>query len=262
MFDENFNMGSNSNQTIQLETFTLSNVYQHLYKSNSNIEMKLFGANVDLEGNNLPAILEYSDPDILFQFPMNFNDSFSDNNSINMDFTDLGYDLLVESTGTRANQVEGYGDLKIRNYVFEDVLKVKSALTQFFNVYLEGQHTAVELPTVTYFWLDKNYGIPVLTVTGTEVEGLFIPTSISYVWVESMNNLEVISEKAIVYPNPTSGKINVQLESNEVIKSVQIMDASGKIVSRKLELTNFPKGTYILKIQTNKRQISEKMIRK
>lgn len=262
MFDENFNMGLNSNQTLELETFTLSNVYQHFYKSNSNIEMKMFGANVDLEGNTLPAILEYSDPDVLFQFPMNFNDSFSDNNSINMDFNDLGYDLLVESTGTRTNQVEGYGDLKIRNHVFEDVLKVKSSLTQFFNVYLEGQHTTVELPTVTYFWFDKDYGIPVLTVTGTEVEGAFIPASVSYVWVESMNISDFISEKVIIYPNPTSGKINVQLEMNEEMESIEIIDASGKVVSLNLDTTHLSKGTYILKIQTNKRLISEKIIRK
>ncbi len=262
MFDENFNMGLNSNQTIQLETFTLGNIYQHLHKSNSELEMKMLGAHVDFEGNTLPAILEYSDSDVLLQFPMSFNNSFSDNNSINMDFNDLGYDLIIESNGTRINQVEGYGDLKIRNHVFEDVLKVKSSLTQFFNVYLEGQHTAVELPTVTYFWFDKNYGIPVLMVTGTEVEDAFIPASISYVWVESMNTSDTSSGKTIVYPNPTSGKINVQLEPNEEINSVQIVDASGRVVSQNLDTTHLSKGTYILKIQTNKRQILEKIIRK
>ena len=262
MFDDNFNMGLNLNQTLELGDYTLTNIYQHLLKDNSALQLKMYGANIDLGGNTLPAILEFDDPDDLFHFPMNFGDSYTDASSINMDFTDLGYDLVVESTGTRTNDVEGWGSLKIRNHTYENVLKLKSASTQFFNIYFEGDHQEIESTVVTYFWLDKDYGIPVLMVNGTEIDGQFIPTAITYLKLDTMAFEEFSLNQKLLYPNPTDGKIFVQLENNENILSVQILDQTGKILGTKLDATHLPRGVYLLHLKTNKRLISEKIIRK
>ncbi len=262
MFDDNFNMGLNLNQTLELGDYTLSNLYQHLYKNNSALQLKMYGANIDLGGDILPAILEYDDPDDLFHFPMSFGGSYTDTNSINMNFTDLGYDLIVESTGTRTNDVEGWGSLKIRNHTYENVLKVKSTSVQFLNIYFEGNHQEIESTLVTYFWFDKDYGIPVLMVSGLETGGQFIPSAITYLKLDTMSLTESDFTRNIIYPNPTDGKIFVQLDNNESIISVQILDKTGKIVGTKLEATHLPKGVYFLRLKTNKRLISEKIIRK
>lgn len=262
MFNENFNMGLNLNQSLQIGTYNLSNVYQHLYKTSNELQLKMYGANVDLEGTNLPAILEYTDPDVLFKFPMNYNDEFSDENNIQMDFNSVGYDFVINSNGTRTNLVEGWGNLSIRNHVYENVLKVKSTLHQNFQITYQGQPNEFQANTVSYFWFDKDYGIPVLMVNGTEVGGVFIPSLVTYIVQEDMKTTEVESTQAVIYPNPTTGKINLKLKGNEQIKSVQIINQSGQIVGNKLDVSHLTKGIYQLKIQTTKKLISEKILKK
>jgi hypothetical protein len=261
-FNENFNMGMPLGEELNLGEYSFSNIYQHSQKSNSDFQLKMIAGNVNLGGTELPGILEYQNSDVLFQFPIVYNQTYSDTSSMDMDFNALGVDLIVNATGTRNNQVEGWGSLNVRNKIYANTLKLKSTNVQFFNIYFEGQHNEIPVTMVSYSWFDKDYGIPVLTVNGTEVEGEFIPATVSYIFDESMRTLDASTTKTWVYPNPTTGKIQVNLETNEQIESVQIMDYSGKLVSRNLDLSNLPKGSYVLKIQTNKKVISEKIIRK
>jgi hypothetical protein len=261
-FQNEFNMGMPMGDNFEIGEYSFSDVYQHSFKSNSEFQLKMLAGNVNLNGTNLPAILEFQNPDVLMRFPIQYNDTYTDNSSIDMDFTALGVDLVVNATGTRTNHVEGWGSLNVRNKIYAQTLKLKSTNVQFLNVYFEGGHNEIPVTTVTYSWFDKNYGIPVLTVNGTEMEGEFIPTGITYLFEESMGVQENLAIQSVIYPNPTTGKLNVILENNEFIQSIQVMDYSGKIVGKNLNISNLPNGNYLIKIQTNKRIISEKIIRK
>lgn len=262
MFDANFNMGMALPQSFSIGEYAFENPYQHLQKTSSELQSKMFGANVNLGGTTLPAILEYSDPDVLFQFPISYNATFTDTNSINMDFTGLGIDLIVNSDGTRTNTVEGFGDLSVRNHTYANTLKVKSVSMQNFNIYYEGMHNEVPISATTYYWFDKDYGIPVLTVAGTEVAGEFIPAMATYIYLAGMSVNDLSSNQSLLYPNPTSGKLNLKLSRNETVKSVQVYDQSGKLISNQLDLSQKPKGIYTVKIETSKGKYSEKIIRK
>lgn len=262
MFDENFNLGITLPQGFTIGEYAFNNPYQHLQKSNSELQSKMFGANVDLGGTTLPAILEYNDPDVLFQFPMMYNGGYTDTNGIEMDFTALGINLIVNSDGTRTNNVVGWGQLMVRNHTYANTIKVRSVLNQNFNINYEGQETEVPIATTTYYWFDKAYGIPVLTVTGTEVEGEFVPATVSYVYQTGMAVNDLNLNQSVIYPNPTTGKLNLKLNQNETVKSVQIYDQSGKLISNQLDLSQSPKGIYTVKIKTSKGIYSEKIIRK
>lgn len=261
-FNENFNLGVTIPQNIDLGQFSLANPYQHLLKANNKLQLKMYGANVNLDGTDLPAILEYSDPDDLFHFPMNYNDSYTDTNAISMDFGALGVDLTVESEGTRTNVVEGWGSLKIPNHEFSNVIKVKSTLNQTFHINYQGQGSDIPLNMITYYWFDKDYGIPVLMVQGTGGEGTFVPISATYLYFESLGTNDLNIVKNTIYPNPTTGIININLQPSEDVKSIQIFDQSGKIVGKSLNLSNLPKGVYVLKAITSQRIIQEKVIKK
>lgn len=262
MFDQSFNMGMTLPQSFSIGEYAFENPYQHLMKTNSDLQSKMFGANVDLGGTTLPAILEYNDPDVLFQFPMIYDAGYTDTSEIDMDFNALGIDLVVTMDGTRTNNVVGWGELKVRNHTYSNTLKVRSISNQNFNIYYEGQHTIVPVATTTYYWFDKDYGIPVLMVAGTEVEGEFLPATVTYLYQAGMWVNDLNLNKSIIYPNPTTGKLNLKLNQNESIKSIQIYDQSGKLISNQLDLSKSPKGIYTVKIETSKRIYLEKIIRK
>ena len=84
----------------------------------------------------------------------------------------------------------------------------------------------------------------------------------------------LLSRSLEVYPNPTNSKISVEV-STEISSSlsIQLMDASGRIVERKefsdlngslkteLDLSNMAKGVYILQVSTDKLRTSKQVIK-
>lgn len=78
------------------------------------------------------------------------------------------------------------------------------------------------------------------------------------------------SESITIFPNPVNDKINVTMNSHETIKNVLLVNLSGQtLLSKKysfqsghieINTKNYPEGVYILKIVTNKKSISKKII--
>ena len=262
MFDDNFNLGLMLAGDITLGEYVLSDPYQHLFKSDAGLQMKMYGASIDLGGNTLPAILEYNDPDVLMKFPIQYGDTYSDTNSIDMDFGSLGVGLAVTATGTRTNTVEGWGQLSIPGGYFENVIKVKSVLNQDFSIDYEGQQSDVPVSLTTYYWFDKDYGIPVLMANGTETDGIFIPASVTYLYFEAISTTDINKQDFVIYPNPTDGKINIKLPANETLKKLEIYSLNGNLVSQKADLSHLPNGVYTVKIETSKGNYTQKIIKK
>ncbi|MDC0004832.1 T9SS type A sorting domain-containing protein [bacterium] len=57
-----------------------------------------------------------------------------------------------------------------------------------------------------------------------------------------------------VYPNPTNGKLNLEVLSTERIESIEVLDMTGKLVlaapfQNQLHLGHLSKGIYFLKVQ-------------
>jgi hypothetical protein len=70
-----------------------------------------------------------------------------------------------------------------------------------------------------------------------------------------------------VYPNPTTGIVNISSEKN--IDNVYVYDISGKLLrtfnklstdKTVLDLSSFTSGTYILKVETGKKITTRKVI--
>lgn len=85
------------------------------------------------------------------------------------------------------------------------------------------------------------------------------------------NTLELVEQNLKVYPNPSSGLVQVEYEyvplSGEAIP-IQVFDASGQVVFQtnlntspmELNLSHLPKGFYSLQLNTGKGRISKKII--
>ncbi len=84
----------------------------------------------------------------------------------------------------------------------------------------------------------------------------------------SKNNLAVsdVNKTNIkVYPNPVVDQLNIK--TDETIKSIQIYSLDGKLLktingnTTTVDFKNYPKGSYLVKIETNKSTTSQKVIK-
>ena len=74
-----------------------------------------------------------------------------------------------------------------------------------------------------------------------------------------------IEDRLSVYPNPSSGLFNLTV--NEEIKSIEVFGFNGQkleevhVRENEIDLANYPKGIYFLRVQTANKLISKKLIK-
>jgi PKD repeat protein len=179
-FNNNFNLATKLTDGIQIQGYGLSNLIDHLKKSTTLLENKMLGASITFGGTTLPIVASYQTPDVIYQFPIAYNDNYTTNNAINVDLTSLGVPIQYASTGQRTNLVNGWGSLTTPFGTFPNVLKMKTTVVNNSTVTANGTPTQTTLTTISYKWFDPAYGIPVLQVDGNEAASQFVPTTITY----------------------------------------------------------------------------------
>ncbi|RYG22224.1 MAG: T9SS type A sorting domain-containing protein [Chitinophagaceae bacterium] len=77
-------------------------------------------------------------------------------------------------------------------------------------------------------------------------------------------------ESIVIYPNPSQSDVFVHADNNEIIRSIELYDATGRLLqtnianteTAKIDLTQRTSGIYFLKVTTDKGQKVQKIIRK
>ena len=180
-FNAAFNLANSTVEGLQVQGFGLTNAFMHSKITATNLSNKMIGANITIDGLTLPFTASYSVPDILYQFPMNYNDNYTNPSSLTFDLSAFGFPLVYASETQRTNKVDGWGSLTTPFGVFPNVLKMKTTVVDNSTITIQGQSTPSVQTTVTYKWFDTNYGIPVLEVSGTLQAGVWTPSSCSYI---------------------------------------------------------------------------------
>lgn len=156
------------------------------------------------------------------------------------------------------------------NYVGNDsyILKVDDLTYEkeyshalYYNVYLDGSLVASNLQENSFIIEDLPQGVHIAEVEAIYETGASERTEviISVLGVEDLN-----LAKVLVYPNPSDGNYWLELISDA---TVSIFDMHGRLLyseeikAGKSEMKHdFPAGTYILQIRTEKEVISRKLI--
>ena len=73
-----------------------------------------------------------------------------------------------------------------------------------------------------------------------------------------------------VSPNPTSGKLHIQLADNHLMEACTLRDLTGKIITQfqmtnavqqaEMDLEGMPQGMYLLQVRSDRQIISKKII--
>ena len=183
-FNNNFNLATRLTDGLVLQGIGLTNVTDHLKLSTSSLEDKMIGANITFNGTTVPFVASFQSPDVLYQFPMNFNDNYTNNSALSLDLTTFGVPVQIASTGQRTNLVEGWGSLVTPFGTFSNVLKMKTTLVSNVTFTANGTPQQTTITTISYKWFDPAHGIPVLQVDGNEVAGQWVPTTVNYFDIE------------------------------------------------------------------------------
>ncbi len=209
---------------------SISDVEAFFYNSTASYKQVGYGAGI----NGFPTPIPFNNHDIIYNFPLNFNDLDSSNSDFNLGIPGLGY---YGYTQKRVNTCDGWGTL-ITPFGQFDVLRVRSTITGRDTLHLDtlGFGFGFNRPvTREYKWLGKNHDIPLLQINttigfgGTETINL-----IRYqdsLRVLSVNELPEITDIS-VYPNPASELISVDLitQKQDDFK-VQLFSIDGKLAA-------------------------------
>ena len=163
---------------------------------------------------------------------------------------------------------------------------IENNIYDYYNVYrgpsidsLEFINIASAFSGNTYYYIDYNYpsGINYYQVEVLDSSCLFSGSHITirsnYATNDTLNSIvhaEQANNNLILFPNPTKDEINIETKGEriysytlynmggqEILKSEKI-----KVKNEKINLSNLPKGVYVIKVITDKNVYTRKVIRK
>jgi hypothetical protein len=161
----------------------------------------------------IPLPLRYDSPDVLYRFPLEYNDVDSSESTFDLDVPDI---LFFSTYKKRVNTVDGWGTLMTPYGSFE-TLRVRSMVYQLDSLYVDSIGFGFQIPRnyIEYKWLGNGFGVPLLQVFS---EGVI--TTVTY--IDSLRVLVGLPdakgiplENIRLYPNPAEEKLFLKWTSAE-----------------------------------------------
>jgi len=269
-FGSTSNLVKKDNNTIPIPGFPITKQYSFLKNSSSSYNNA--GELYTISG--IPVPLKFNSPDIVYHFPMQYENTGSSYAEYGIGMPNIGY---IKKEISRLNTIDGWGTITTPYGTFE-VLRLKSEITEYDSIYIDSLGIGLPLyrEYTEYSWLGKNQKLPLLQITSnlggaivTYIDSLRFPSAINNQIDGSINDVDV-------FPNPTNQLINITFNlvtySNTTI---EIYNSNGiKVANKKMEIhkpgsvklkLNLKKlglsnGIYLLKIATDNQQIVKKII--
>ncbi len=247
----------------------LTNAYVFYNKNSSLYEQVGFGATY----NALQIPVGFTNKDVIYNFPLNYNDADSSDSNFSISLTGTG---SLSGTQHRVNHVDGWGSIQTAYGTF-NVLRVVSEITAHDSLYLDtlSMGFGFDQPlTREYKWIGKNKSLPLLQINTQLVLGTETITSIRYrdsSRVVTPTGIEILVSAPIpsqIFPNPSSGNtmLRVFSESNKSL-TISILDLSGRELRSKeyvtskginefaLSSTNLSSGVYYIKVKQAEKNV-------
>ena len=230
-----------------------------VYESNANV-FSLHGINNSTVGSNI-----YSDPQILFNFPVSFGGNNVNNDAFAGTYSVAGF--TINRSGTSSTVADGHGTLILPSGTFNNVLRVKIT-SSFDDVTLVG---TIETDQVVYNWYDATHKNFLLSIAVVTTVTPFIGTTVTKV----VNVLDAQGTSSLqenfagignlsLFTNPLAEsalQISMDVESAGKYE-LSVFSADGKIayqeadltlpqgrMIRQIELADLPSGLYMLTLQ-------------
>lgn len=257
-FNANFNLAGEFNEATALENLGVTNLVNHYFKSSTQLESRMIGATFAINGSDVPFTVDYDTPDVVYEFPISFNDNYSHTSTLSADFSSFGFPVSIDGTTQRTNVVDGWGSVTTPAGTYANVLRMKTTLVTDQYIVYDGQEIPVQNTTVTYKWLDPAHGVPVLEAVGSEAGNLFIPIRVTFLG-QALHVHTRTFENVNLYPNPTSGAL--YLSEDIAVDRVEVFDMLGMRVGSQLDVSALPTGVYFVTIHSGETAFTRKVVK-
>lgn len=201
--------GRKTADSLELQGNVVTNVYEFFSNSSSSFLRNGLGANYILNIANT-----FSDPDEVYQFPLDYGDIDSSTFKLTANISIFG---SFHSEGYRKNVVDGFGTIITPNGTY-NCLRVRTDLVSRDSVSAAGQNVGFRSIIREYKWLANGERLPVMQVNGTLINGDFVPTTLLY--RDSKRNVSndfgPKAEFTISTTNPVINKDTVQIVSQTI----------------------------------------------
>lgn len=252
-FTSTFAERANGNMSLGL-SFALQNVYNVFKNTSSSFRQTGFGGEV--QGTALPVF--YNPNDEIYQFPLNFNNTFSSNSAYVFQLPTIA---TFGQQRSRTTTVDGWGTLILPNGSYQ-VLRVKSDITDIDSIYVDQFGTGFNLPvqlTHEYKWLAVGKGTPMLQINTNDILGNETVSSIRYqdFGPSAIENISADNSEINIFPNPTSDYAFVMPSEKFQNEKMLITDVTGRVLNEisvsstevtTIDLTRFSEGIYFVQI--------------
>jgi hypothetical protein len=261
---------------------TFSDAYDFI--ANNSTEYAIVGNAFKL--NEVPSPNAFDGNDVVYEFPLNFQDQFSSNSKYEIQIDGL---VAYYHRQTRTNVVDGWGMVYTPYGGFE-AIRIKSTIVSTDSIILDAIPFPITLPqtNIEYKWLAKTIGVPVLQINAQSGGGGMggggnqtLISSIHYldslphgnyqyteVDTSKTDSTASISEQIQIafeiYPNPTENETFLSLPIiTQTNREAIIRDISGKEIFRieletlttKINLSTIVQGVYLIEIGCSRKKL-------
>lgn len=239
------------------------------FTKNSSVSSSIVGLGLEINGVKVPA--QADSIDVVYEFPMNYNDAWDSTSYIYLDLNPA-FDGIFKRHQSRSSEVDGWGEI-ITPFGTFDVLRVKSTVVYTDSIYVDlfgtgGSWTGLATPQdVEYTWWANDNKMPVLKI----VEQGGTPNRIEYRDHEVVIDDSGVEENGTIqfglFPNPASNMVTISMNEKSSTM-VEIMDITGKIVysdvatnnNHQLDLSSWEKGVYLVRLTTDNKVNTQSLI--
>jgi hypothetical protein len=238
------------------------------FTKNSSSASIITGLGLELNGNQIPA--KADTVDTLYHFPMTYEDNWYSRSYLLIDMNPA-FDAKFKRHQQRTTIVDGWGEITTDFGTF-DAIRVKSTISYqdsiYFDITGQGNPSWFPLPTpqdVEYTWWSNNNKVPLLKINTQNNEATLIEYKDHEVVIGASINENDFEFN--MFPNPVENSLTVTgLAVNSI---VEIINASGKVQlvqivdnsNQNFNISDFPKGIYIVKITSDKMVSTQKLIK-
>lgn len=169
-------LGLKTADSLGAGPLVFKNIYSFYNKSTS--VFKTDGVGYSYSG--IPLSANYTDPDEVYQFPLQYHDS--DVSTFRFVFSIPGQTVFsFVQAGKRTNVVDAYGSIKTPYGTYSDVIRVRTFVDEVDTIASQFLNTPIARRTLSYKWLATTEKIPVLEIIGSvSPKGVFTPNTINW----------------------------------------------------------------------------------
>lgn len=210
---------------------------------------------------------DLTDPAIVQVYPFSYEDVFSDSYSYSIDYNQLGYDMVVQISGTLTMEADAWGTITTALGTYGNALRVKEIYSESVSTYIDGQLISTNAALETFYkWYAPNKRAAVFEyhfIAGDEMSHSIMYSDNTV----GMNEVNINSVE--VYPNPAKNTLRINWKPRENVRCLSVLNSIGQHVYQSstvscpfsIDVGNLNEGLYIVQItMTNGQEVRKKVI--